>query len=133
VETLAEQWSDWLRNPSTRARSLVAELAGAIVGFASFGPTLGEPTPDVGELYAIYVVPETSGCGVGQALMVEVLKRLRSEGFTEAILWALEDNPRTRRFYELAGWHEDGGSKDETWLGTLVREVRYRVALDPPR
>ena len=47
-----------------------------------------------------------------------------------AALWVLEDNPRTRRFYELAGWSCDGGSKDEEWLGTSVREVRYRINLE---
>jgi len=62
--------------------------------------------------------------------MAEVVTRLRNEGFGEAILRVLEDNPRTRRFYELAGWRVDGGSKDEEWLGTLVREIRYRIALD---
>jgi len=43
----------------------------------------------------------------------------------------LIDNPRARAFYELAGWHADGGVKDEEWLDTLVREVRYRIALHP--
>jgi RimJ/RimL family protein N-acetyltransferase len=56
---------------------------------------------------------------------------LRSEGFGEAILWVLEDNPRTRRFYELAGWRAEGGSKDGEWLGTFVRELRYRISLEP--
>jgi hypothetical protein len=41
----------------------------------------------------------------------------------------LEDNPRTRRFYELAGWHADGAAKEEEWLGTTIREVRYRIDL----
>jgi hypothetical protein len=61
--------------------------------------------------------------------MSETLARLRGEGFPEAILWVLEDNPRTRRFYELAGWRADGGAKEEEWLGTSIREVRYRIDL----
>jgi len=77
----------------------------------------------------IYVAPDAWGAGAGQALMGEVLQRLREDGFSEAILWVLEDNPRTRRFYELAGWQPDGGVKEEEWLGTLVREVRYRISL----
>jgi hypothetical protein len=62
--------------------------------------------------------------------MAETFARLRGEGFREAILWVLEDNPRTRRFYERAGWQADGGSQEEEWLGTTVREVRYRIGLD---
>jgi GNAT superfamily N-acetyltransferase len=101
---------------------------GDVVGFSHVGPARGEPA-EVGELYAIYVVPEAWGVGVGRALMAESLARLRSEQFPAAILWVLEDNPRTRRFYELAGWAADGGVKDEEWLGTTIREVRYRIDL----
>jgi hypothetical protein len=61
--------------------------------------------------------------------MQETLGRLRSHGFGDAVLWVLEDNPRTRRFYELAGWHEDGGVTDQEWLAKQVREVRYRIDL----
>ena len=100
-----------------------------MTGFAQLGQAREEAV-DTGELFAIYVLPEGSGSGVGRALMAETLARLRAEGFAEAILWVIEDNARTRHFYELAGWRLDGGVKDEEWLGTLVRELRYRVALD---
>ena len=50
-----------------------------------------------------------------------------------AIMWVLEDNPRTRLVYERAGWRLDGGVKEEEILATRVREVRYRIALDASR
>ncbi len=131
----AERWFEWWRgvltDPAPRTHTLVGEESGRVSGFVSTGPARDEP--GVGELYAIYVLPEASGQGLGQALMIEALLRLRVEGFPEAILWVLEDNPRTRRFYEQTGWHADGGSKDEELLSTLVRELRYRIMLDPPR
>jgi GNAT superfamily N-acetyltransferase len=108
--------------------TLVAESGGEVVGFANLGAGRGEPA-GVGELFAIYVLPQAAGRGIGQALMAETLARLRDEAFGEAILWVLEDNPRTRRFYELSGWRADGGVKEEEWLGTSIREVRYRIAL----
>lgn len=112
---------------------LVVDRDEEVAGFAFLGPArVGDiDAEDVGELYAIYVVPEAWGSGIGRALMARVLVQLREEGFREAILWVLEDNPRTRRFYELAGWHADGGVKDEEWLGTAVREIRYRIAFAP--
>jgi len=137
AEPWAERWTEWWRgvieDPAPGAHTLVVDDAGGVAGFASLGSMSGEQDEPgrIGELYAIYVLPEASGRGIGQALMAEVLNRLRSEGFPEAILWVLEDNPRTRCFYELAGWQADGASKDEEWLGTLVREIRYRIALDP--
>jgi GNAT superfamily N-acetyltransferase len=131
--TTAGQWVGWWEEligaPTPRTHVVVGERTGAVVGFAHSGVARGEADVGVGELYAIYVQPDAWGGGVGQALMAETLARLRSEGFREAILWVLEDNPRTRRFYELAGWHADGGVQEEEWLGTTIREVRYRIDL----
>ena len=130
-DSRAGEWTSWWRgvieSPAARSHTLVADESAEVVAFAHLGAERSDES--VGELYAIYVQPESWGGGIGQALMDEVLSRLRDEGFREAVLWVLEDNPRTRRFYELAGWREDRGVKDEEWLGTLVREVRYRTAL----
>lgn len=135
-DALAEQgggewWESAIREPNPHMQTLVAESGGIVTGFANLGATRDEEAASVGELFAIYVLPDEWSQGVGQALMAETLQALCDEGFAEAILWVLEDNPRTRRFYELAGWQADGGSKDEEWLGTLVREIRYRITLDP--
>jgi GNAT superfamily N-acetyltransferase len=132
-EHRAEQWRELLSSAETRAHTVVVDDDDAIVGFASFGPSR-DPEADrelVGELYAIYVLPEEWGRGIGQALMAEVLTRLRREGFQEAILWVIEDNPRTRRYYERAGWHFDGATKEEGVLDVPIRQVRYRIRLAP--
>jgi ribosomal protein S18 acetylase RimI-like enzyme len=128
-DTGLEWWREAIASPAAQMHTLVAEADREVAGFAQLGRARDEE--GTGELYAIYVLPEYSGVGVGRALMAETLARLRAEGFAEAILWVIEDNPRTRRFYELAGWQLDGGVKDEEWLGTLVRELRYRIALGP--
>lgn len=96
-------------------------------GFAGVGPS--REAEREGELYAIYVAPEQWGTGRGRLLMEHALEELRAQGFAEATLWVLEDNPRARRFYEAAGWRLDGATKDDTFLGIPVREVRYRISL----
>jgi GNAT superfamily N-acetyltransferase len=128
-ETGLDWWGRAVTEPYPHMHTLVAEAGGDIVGFAQLGAAREHDVAGLGELFAIYVLPDLSGHGVGRALMAETLARLRAESFAEAILWVIEDNPRTRRFYELAGWRTDGGVKDEEWLGTSVREVRYRIAL----
>lgn len=125
-------WRRTIESRPTRSHTLVRDVDDDIVGFASAGPARDEDAEAVGELYAIYVLPEVWGQGVGQALMSEVRARLRQEEFREAILWVLEDNPRTRRYYELAGWWLDDVVKEEIFLDTPVREVRYRITLDSP-
>lgn len=131
-ERRAEVWREQLLDPQARKHTLVVHGEEGVVGFAHIGPCNDpEASQDlVGELYAIYVLPEVWGHGVGRALMAEVLARLRTDGFREAVLWVIEDNPRTRRYYELAGWQPDGGAKEEPVLDIPVRQVRYRIRLE---
>jgi len=60
-------WTAAFDNPAHRM--LVAEIEDEIVGFSSFGPSRdGDASPDIGELYAIYLTEATQGCGVGKEL-----------------------------------------------------------------
>jgi ribosomal protein S18 acetylase RimI-like enzyme len=124
----------WLREIRARtplAGTLVAESDGEVVGFVDVRPSRDDDAePDrTAELTAIYVAPQAWGTGAGRQLMAEALERLRQLEFEDATLWVLEDNPRARRFYERAGWHADGAAKEDEFLGTRVREVRYRMDL----
>jgi ribosomal protein S18 acetylase RimI-like enzyme len=106
---------------------VVAEVDGEIVGFVSVGPGT-DPDTD-GELYAIYVLPDHWGSGVGRALMRAGEERLRELGHQHAVLWVLEDNPRARRFYEAAGWTLDGTRRPIEIFGQPVPEIRYEKSL----
>lgn len=127
VEVRAERWQQLLAEQPVSEQTLVAELGGEIVGFASTGPAREDP--DRGELFAIYVLPDAWGSGAGRALMAGALAHLVESRFGDALLWVLEDNPRARRFYERAGWNTDGLTKVETVLGTDVPHVRYVTPL----
>jgi GNAT superfamily N-acetyltransferase len=120
-------WRDAIEHPAPRRHILVAEQGDGVVGFASLGGAFDDET--LGELYAIYVLPEAWGGGAGPALMVEALDRLRGSGFREAILWVLDDNPRARAFYERFGWTLDGELRQGTHLDTPVAEIRYSIDL----
>jgi GNAT superfamily N-acetyltransferase len=120
-------WRDAIENAVPRRHVLVVETADGVAGFASTGPS--ENDDAVGELYAIYVLPAHWGHGAGKALMTEATTALRRVGFDDAVLWVLEDNPRARVFYERSGWSLDGAVREGTHLGTVTREVRYRIDL----
>ena len=107
--------------------TFVAERDREIVGFVSVGA--GRDPGSDGELFAIYVHPQAWGTGTGRALIEAGEGELRRLGHQDAILWVLGDNPRARRFYELAGWSLDDDARDINILGFDVAEVRYSKRL----
>jgi GNAT superfamily N-acetyltransferase len=123
--TPEERVERWRRNLEEQT-VFVADDGTTVIGWASAGRS--REAEDEGELYGLYVAPEAWGRGAGRALIGRVEEELARE-HAEAILWVLEDNPRARRFYELAGWELDGGRKRDVFLGVEVDEVRYRKAL----
>lgn len=124
------RWRGRLLQPPAGWETFVAEHGGRVVGFACVGPSRDEL--ELGELYAIYVDPDAWSTGAGRELMLRSEDALQA-GYREATLWVLEDNPRARRFYELAGWEPDGARKVEERWGVPAPEVRYRKRLSSSR
>jgi ribosomal protein S18 acetylase RimI-like enzyme len=120
----AERWHRRLVDPPPGWTTFVT--GDPVIGFASVGPSRDEP--GVGELYAIYVEPPAWSTGAGRALLERAEERLAAD-YEEATLWVLEDNPRARRFYELAGWAADGARKVEPRWEVPAPEIRYRKRL----
>ncbi|MFM7718196.1 MAG: N-acetyltransferase family protein [Actinomycetota bacterium] len=119
LERAPEHWRMW-----------VAEDEGAIVGFASTGPSQdADSTPKVAELFALYVEPERVGTDLGSALLDHAVDDLRGRGFRAATLWVLETNADARAFYERAGWTTDGATTTEALGEESLPTVRYRTAL----
>jgi GNAT superfamily N-acetyltransferase len=124
------RWRDRLRHPPRGWATFVAARDGIILGFVAVGPS--RDVPELGELYAIYVDPGEWSTGAGRALIGAAEQEL-GKRYRAATLWVLEDNPRARRFYELAGWEPDGARKaDERW-GVAAPEIRYRKRLRSAR
>jgi GNAT superfamily N-acetyltransferase len=125
LDRLHPDWSRWQRQIETPPYGwtvFVAEDDGRVLGFVAVGPSRDGVRG--GELYAIYVDPDSWSTGVGRALIERAEERL-ADDYDEATLWVLDDNPRARRFYEGAGWTPDGASKLEERLGVAALEVRY--------
>lgn len=80
----------------------------------------------MGELYAIYLVEESKGAGIGKSLWEKSLKDLHALGYTEVTLWVLDTNERARRFYERVGFVPEDIFKQVNIGGQEVREIRYR-------
>ena len=121
TEPRVRLWAEYL--PRDDAGIFVSESDGVVVGFVSVGAS--RDAAGEGELYAIYVDPDHWGTGAGRELIRTGEEWLRSHGFQRATLWVLADNPRARRFYEIAGWSLDGTERTGEHLGVETHEVRY--------
>jgi GNAT superfamily N-acetyltransferase len=106
---------------------LVAEEAGAVLGFTAAGAARGDDELGLGELFAINVDPSAWGGHAGGALLVGATAWLDAR-FAASILWVVESNARARRFYESAGWAPDGATRVDTYDGARVGNLRYRRA-----
>jgi len=121
-ERRIEQWRRWLTEGVDAW--VFEDDGGTVVGFVWIGDS--REAPEEGELFAIYVLPDSWGSGAGAELMAVGRDALRA-AYPTSILWVLEDNPRARRFYEREGWELDGGRKEDELLGVTAVEVRYRL------
>lgn len=131
ISKRAESWAKQLEKSADGTRYFVAELEGEIVGFGTVGKNGDDDSPDdVGELYAIYVLPGKQGIGIGSALLEAGLAFLKHEQFKRVTLWVLEGNHSSRRWYESRGWQLEGGLKTDERDGFQLHEIRYVLDLD---
>ena len=99
----------------------VAKDGDKVVGFVSYGEYRGEDLENAGEIYAIYVLEDYWGKGVGARLVETALENLKD--FQIVALWVFKDNLRARKFYEKCGFKADG--KENTFaLITPLEEIR---------
>lgn len=131
-----QRWVDNLDNASQLgAHTHVAVSGGAVTGFVSWGPPPGNNhtyTGDVGELWALYVHPNTWGTGAADLLMEAAFNGFAHAGYRTAGLWVLDENPRARRFYERHGWVHTGQTRtDRRFEPAHVAEARYKIELPP--
>ena len=97
TEEKAFQWRDNI---------LVAMDGDRVVGFVGYGQS---EEADTGEVFALYVLPEYHGTGVGRQLMDAALEKLAS--YPHICLWLVKGNGRALRFYEKCGFHLTGEEK----------------------
>jgi GNAT superfamily N-acetyltransferase len=96
-----------------RGRGWVCESDGRIVGFSY-------AASEDHSIWALFVLPEYQGRGIGRNLLCLAVEWLISIGAEEVRL-ATETNTRAERFYSAQGWVR-GAMKNET-------EVWFRLAL----
>src|SRR5262245_19904652 len=99
----------------------VAELSGAVIGFAQFV----RRSPESVELTRIYVLPDRQRSGIGMRLLDAGLTEFVGEGLKHLTVEVERDNLNGRRFYEQAGFAEPRELARDV-LGHVLALVEYR-------
>jgi ribosomal protein S18 acetylase RimI-like enzyme len=140
VDEFTKRHAARLTNPNPAdARVWVAEAPHGpegtrIVGFSIGGSARDADLPQgAGEVYAIYLLPDALGRGLGRDLFAHSLATLREQGKRAVVVWVAEANARARRFYEASGLALDASApaKSVVWQGRDlgVPEVRLEGPL----
>ena len=104
-----------------RENILIAKDGEKVIGFVGYGSYRDAALPDLGEVYALYVLEEYQGLKVGYALMNAALQKLTD--YKKIAVWVLKDNHKAIQFYERYGFRWDGTSM-EIMLGAPNVELR---------
>jgi GNAT superfamily N-acetyltransferase len=117
LELRRQMWTEWVEEERSRRTIRVAEINGAVVGFAAAGAPLSHPAPRTLELYLLYLSQEWHGSGAGQMLMDAVIAG------HPAFLWVARHNARACAFYARNGFVPDGSEKTDPRADRLI-EIR---------
>lgn len=87
------------RAPRRISDAAVATVDGDVAGFVMVVDD---------EVEQVYVAAEARGTGVAAELMKEAERQVQASGHAKAWLAVVAGNARARRFYERAGWVDEG-------------------------
>ena len=114
---------NWRRGIGKNAIYVAEDERGKIVGFATGGKERTGNYDADGELYAIYLLNEVQGQGIGKKLTQILAQNLKDQGFTSMLVWVLDRNS-SKQFYESLG----GQPIDEAMIeigGEEFKEIAY--------
>ncbi|WP_214483937.1 GNAT family N-acetyltransferase [Bacillus sp. SM2101] len=97
---------------------------GQIVGFANGGRERSRQYDGYeGELYAIYLLQEYQGCGIGKQLIMPIIEHLKQLKIHSMVVFVLEDNSACQFYEALGGKKMD--SLEIVIAGKKLNEVVY--------
>lgn len=96
-----QKWFNFLNNKNEPFIYIAINHAGKMIGFAA-GKSIDDEKFE-GELYALYLLKESRGLGVGKRLVSAIAKHFKEEGITSMMVWVMEQNKSGLGFYERMG------------------------------
>jgi L-amino acid N-acyltransferase YncA len=108
---------------------LVAELGGAIAGYAYAGPYRARPAYHWTVEDSIYIAPQSQRHGIGRALLHELIAQAEAGGFRQMIA-VIGDSAQTGSIelhraagFRMVGTFENVGFKFGRWLDSVLMQL----------
>ncbi|MFD1065126.1 GNAT family N-acetyltransferase [Oceanobacillus locisalsi] len=121
-EEAEQNWLLFLSDTNQPFIYIAVNDKGEKIGFAA-----GSSTDDDkfgGELYALYLLPESRGLGTGKQLISAVANHFQEKGIYSMMVWVMEQNKSGLGFYEWLGGKEYLRRKSE-FGGMTVEDVAF--------
>jgi phosphinothricin acetyltransferase len=112
---------------------LVAEVNGAVVGYAAYGWYRPRPGYRFTVENSVYLRPEAQRLGIGRALMVEIIAAARAAGMHSMIAGIEASNTGSIALHEALDFVEVGrmpqvGIKYGDWLDLVLMQLKLQHA-----
>ena len=125
-ETEVPSWETWAEAHPFR---IVAVAGGEVVGWAALSPASKRPCYAGVYENSVYVARDARGCGVGRALLSELVKCARRAGAWTIQTSIFPENPASLALHERCGFRVVGireriGKRDGVWRDTVFLEKR---------
>jgi len=119
--------SKWLLERGPRHPVLVADLDGAVVGWASLNQFNPRPAYNHVADFSVYVERGMRGKGIGRELLEALIERARAIGFHKMVLAAMAFNDAGLGLYRRAGFsrvgiYKEHGQLDGRWVDVVIME-----------
>lgn len=124
--SFAEQ-QDWIREREGALGAIVAEVDGAVVGFASLSPYRSRPAYNTTVENSIYVSEAARGLGVGKRLLEELIKMAKARGFHTVLAHIAGGHEASIALHHSVGFvvvgvQKEVGRKFGKWLDVTVMQ-----------
>ena len=120
VRTMDERISRVTQDIQNYGNFYVATVDNRVVGMLSYGRSRNKNYSFDGEIYAIYVLEEFQGCGIGKKLFFTGVQALINDGYSNMILNVLDGNKAINFYQKYLG--KKVGILEDYFCGFLLRE-----------
>ena len=123
VENRIPRYKEWISNNIFQLYVYEYPATKVIKGMMGFGKCGDEDKPDAFELHFIYNDPNFLRSGIGTEMIRFFEKTGKENGFSEFVIWVLEENEIGKNCYKKNGYSSDGSEKIFQRYGK--KEIRF--------